>query len=66
MPAYVPVPVEYVNYAPAVLVGFVAIASAWYILWGRKNYRGPPTESVGLHPTVSHEAADINPSTKKD
>ncbi|KAK4159903.1 gaba permease [Cladorrhinum sp. PSN259] len=66
MPAYVPVPVEYVNYAPVVLVGFVAISSAWYVLWGRKNYRGPPTESVGVHATLSHQAADANPSVKKD
>jgi len=66
MPAYLPVTAETVNYAPVVFVGFVTIASVWYFVWGRKHYRGPPAESVGLA-TVSHhpELADA-PPTKKD
>lgn len=47
MPAYLPVTAATVNYAPVVFVAFVAIAFAWYLVWGRKHYRGPPTESLG-------------------
>ena len=50
MPAYLPVTASSVNYAPVVFVGFVVIALAWYAAWGRKNYRGPPTESLGEDP----------------
>ncbi|KAK5655201.1 hypothetical protein OQA88_6100 [Cercophora sp. LCS_1] len=56
MPAYIPVTAATVNYAPVVFVGFVVIASAWYFAWGHKNYRGPPTESVGVAPTQAQEA----------
>ncbi|KXX74761.1 Choline transport protein [Madurella mycetomatis] len=47
MPALLPVSPATVNYAPVVFVGFVAIASAWYAIWGRKHYQGPPTEHLG-------------------
>jgi len=47
MPAYLPVTPETVNYAPVVFVGFTAISAAWYFIWGRKNYQGPPTETFG-------------------
>jgi hypothetical protein len=30
------------NYASVVFVGFTAIAAAWYMVWGKKNYQGPP------------------------
>lgn len=46
MPAYLPVTAATVNYAPVVFVAFVAIASLWYFVWGRKNYAGPPKEEV--------------------
>ncbi|KAK4662384.1 uncharacterized protein QC763_700110 [Podospora pseudopauciseta] len=76
MPALLPVTPETVNYAPAVLVGFVAIAAAWYAVWGHKNYRGPPTESLGVQP-VSRDGGVVpglssgpqqasEPSIKKD
>jgi hypothetical protein len=57
MPAYLPVTASSVNYAPVVFVGFVVIAFAWYAAWGRKNYRGPPTESLGEDPTQGDHAA---------
>ncbi|KAK3684144.1 amino acid/polyamine transporter I [Podospora appendiculata] len=44
MPSYIPVTITTVNYAPVVFVAFIAISSAWYYAWGRKNYHGPPTE----------------------
>lgn len=50
MPAYLPVTATTVNYAPVVFVGFVSISAAWYFVWGRKHYRGPPTETIGLLP----------------
>tara|TARA_R110002003_G_scaffold424_1_gene19615 strand:+ start:3887 stop:4042 length:156 start_codon:yes stop_codon:yes gene_type:complete len=31
------------NYASVVFAGFFAIATAWYFVWGKKNYEGPPT-----------------------
>ncbi|KAK0649950.1 amino acid/polyamine transporter I [Cercophora newfieldiana] len=66
MPSYLPVTTATVNYAPVVFVGFVAISSGWYFVWGRKHYRGPPTESIGI-PALHNplEVAD-NTSTKKD
>ena len=68
MPAYLPVTAATVNYAPVVFVGFVCIASAWYTAWGRKNYRGPPTEHVG-QPLPAGTHGDIKKvvgSPKKD
>lgn len=46
MPAYLPVTAATVNYAPVVFVAFVALAGFWYLVWGRKNYRGPPKEEI--------------------
>ncbi|KAK0614911.1 amino acid/polyamine transporter I [Bombardia bombarda] len=58
MPIYIPVTSQTVNYAPVVFVGFFGIASVWYFAWGRKNYRGPPTETQGtVVPYASPEAA---------
>ncbi|KAL2166509.1 hypothetical protein VTG60DRAFT_2550 [Thermothelomyces hinnuleus] len=63
MPAYIPVTAASVNYAPVVFVGFVVIACAWYAVWGRRNYRGPPTESLGEDPMPAGQGAG---SSKKD
>ncbi|KAK9419622.1 putative Gaba permease [Seiridium unicorne] len=30
------------NYASAVFAGFAAISLAWYVVWGRKHFSGPP------------------------
>ncbi|KAI1347825.1 amino acid/polyamine transporter I [Xylaria sp. FL0043] len=44
MPTTVPVTdPSLANYAPVVFVGFTVISLVWYIVWGRKNYVGPPT-----------------------
>lgn len=45
MPTYLPVTLESMNYASVVFAGFVAIATGWYFIWGKKNYQGPPTQS---------------------
>ncbi|KAL2142042.1 hypothetical protein VTI28DRAFT_1612 [Corynascus sepedonium] len=63
MPAYLPVTAASVNYAPVVFVGFVVIACVWYAAWGRRNYRGPPTESLGEDPISGEQSAA---SPKKD
>jgi len=42
MPTTVPVTDTSMNYASVVFVGLLAIAMAWYFIWGRKNYEGPP------------------------
>ena len=31
------------NYASVVFVAFTFISMAWYVIWGYKNYAGPPT-----------------------
>lgn len=33
------------NYASAVFVGGVAICGIWYLVWGKKNYHGPPSQA---------------------
>jgi amino acid permease (GABA permease) len=43
MPSYLPVTAETVNYAPVVFVAAMGISGLWYLVWGRKNYAGPPT-----------------------
>lgn len=43
MPTNIPVEVTTVNYAPVVFVGAMVVCAAWYIIWGYKNYEGPPT-----------------------
>ena len=42
MPPALPVTPSSMNYASAVLVGFLAVAGAWYLAWGQQHYRGPP------------------------
>ncbi|KAI1133970.1 amino acid transporter [Hypoxylon sp. FL0543] len=43
MPTTVPITdPNQMNFASAVFVGFSLIAVAWYLAWGKKNYRGPP------------------------
>ncbi|KAL8935035.1 MAG: hypothetical protein Q9211_004917 [Gyalolechia sp. 1 TL-2023] len=43
MPTAIPVDKEYMNYASVVFFAFFVVATAWYFVWGKKNYRGPPT-----------------------
>lgn len=46
MPTLKEVTKESMNYASVVFFGFVLIAAVWYLVWGYKNYRGPPTDAV--------------------
>jgi len=48
-PFFSPVTLEGMNYASVVFVGFIFISTAWYFIWGRKNYRGPPTEAEDVN-----------------
>ncbi|KAJ6261346.1 hypothetical protein Dda_4016 [Drechslerella dactyloides] len=43
MPSYIPTTLTLMNYASVVFFGFTVISAAWYIIWGRRNYQGPPT-----------------------
>lgn len=43
MPTTIPVVPEYMNYASVVFFSFFVVATAWYFIWGKKNYEGPPT-----------------------
>ncbi|KAL8970146.1 MAG: hypothetical protein Q9197_003962 [Variospora fuerteventurae] len=45
MPTYVPIVPEYMNYASVVFFAFFVVATGWYFVWGKKNYRGPPTHT---------------------
>ncbi|KAF3019744.1 hypothetical protein E8E14_010164 [Neopestalotiopsis sp. 37M] len=43
MPSYIPVEAATMNYASVVFVAFTAVSIIWYVAWGRKHYKGPPT-----------------------
>ncbi|KAH8805359.1 amino acid/polyamine transporter I [Xylogone sp. PMI_703] len=58
MPTYLPVTASTVNYACAVFVGFIFIASAWYWIWGRRNYQGPPTSGIENVDGLVHQNGD--------
>lgn len=42
MPPAIPVTLSTMNYGSVVFVGGLAISAAWYFIWGRKHYQGPP------------------------
>lgn len=44
MPTAIPVTPQYMNYASVVFFAFFVISTAWYFIWGKKNYRGPPVQ----------------------
>ncbi|KAJ5555740.1 hypothetical protein N7535_008173 [Penicillium sp. DV-2018c] len=44
MPVTLPVTVETMTYASVVFVGFITLSMIWYMVYGRKNYRGPVEE----------------------
>lgn len=46
MPSTIPVTAETVNYAPVVFVGATVISAVWYVVWGHRNYAGPPTHDL--------------------
>ncbi|KAL8753313.1 MAG: hypothetical protein Q9199_005136 [Rusavskia elegans] len=47
MPTVLPVDKTTMNYASVVLMGFMALAAVWYVVYARKAYKGPPA-SDGL------------------
>ncbi|EXJ94240.1 hypothetical protein A1O1_02633 [Capronia coronata CBS 617.96] len=47
MPTALPVDEVTMNYASVVFVGFLVISAAWYVIYARKAYKGPP-ESDGI------------------
>lgn len=47
MPTTLPTNAVFMNYASVVWVGFMAISAAWYFIYARKVYKGPPA-SDGL------------------
>jgi amino acid transporter len=46
MPSAIPVTAATVNYAPVVFVGATLISALWYVVWGHRNYAGPPTHEL--------------------
>ncbi|KAL8663233.1 MAG: hypothetical protein Q9168_008130 [Polycauliona sp. 1 TL-2023] len=44
MPTAIPVTPDYMNYGSVVFFAFFVVATAWYFIWGKKNYSGPPTQ----------------------
>ncbi len=48
MPTVIPVVPEYMNYASVVFFAFFVVATAWYFVWGKRNYRGPPTHDLDV------------------
>jgi amino acid transporter len=50
---------DLMNYASVVFFAFFVISTAWYFIWGKKNYEGPPmTDDAVLQarrPSVVHQ-----------
>ncbi|KEF63234.1 uncharacterized protein A1O9_01211 [Exophiala aquamarina CBS 119918] len=44
MPSFLPTTADTMNYASVVFVGGVSVSAAWYFIWGRANYQGPPAK----------------------
>lgn len=42
MPTSIPVSPTTVNYAPVVFVFATGVSGIWYVVWGHRNYAGPP------------------------
>ncbi len=56
MPAYLPTTATTMNYASVVFVAGVAVSAMWYLVWGRKNYKGPP---VSEEEVIAHRVSII-------
>ncbi|KAF2259323.1 amino acid transporter [Lojkania enalia] len=46
MPSAIPVTPEYMNYASVVFFASIVVSAAWYFIWGKKNYAGPPADDT--------------------
>ncbi|KAL8852460.1 MAG: hypothetical protein Q9221_002690 [Calogaya cf. arnoldii] len=62
MPTAIPVVPDYMNYASVVFFAFFIVATAWYFVWGKKNYRGPPTHEDAV--LEARRASVIIPQAK--
>ncbi|KAH7357510.1 amino acid/polyamine transporter I [Pyrenochaeta sp. MPI-SDFR-AT-0127] len=49
MPTVLPVTKVSMNYASVVLVGFAGMSMGWYLLYGRKYFKGPPDEVADVY-----------------
>ena len=56
MPAQLPVTASSMNYTSVVFVGFATISFGWYLVWGRKNFDGPPV--TGFLQTIEEYPSD--------
>ena len=45
MPTSIPTTPSSMNYASVLFVFFAAVSVIWYVLWGRKHFKGPPVSS---------------------
>ncbi|KAJ7615945.1 choline transport protein [Roridomyces roridus] len=56
-PYVLPAEKETMNYSSVILVGFVVLTAFWWVVHGRKNYRGPrlPHVEAGRHVKVEDE-----------
>lgn len=54
MPSAIPVAAPTMNYASAVFFAFIVVSAVWYVIWGRKNYHGPPTHEDSI---LEHRAS---------
>ncbi|KAF9529855.1 amino acid transporter [Crepidotus variabilis] len=58
MPAVIPVTKNTMNYASVVFVGFGLISAIWYLINGRKNYKGPPNFKEDQNKNAQQELAN--------
>ncbi|KAK5268117.1 hypothetical protein LTR99_003050 [Exophiala xenobiotica] len=56
MPSYLPTTATTMNYASVVFVAGVAVSAIYYVVWGRKNYKGPP---VSEEEVIAHRVSIV-------
>ncbi|QRW25403.1 hypothetical protein RhiXN_07352 [Rhizoctonia solani] len=65
MPTAIPVTPQTMNYASVVFAGFTAISAVWYVVWGRKHYRGPQVSAADFLGDAVPVATAGHPGTKE-
>ncbi|TVY21443.1 Amino-acid permease [Lachnellula arida] len=77
MPIAIPVTPVSMNYASVVFMGFASISLIWYIISGRKNFKGPPVPvdhyagqdgqvaEEGIGRTITEDESSSNGSSEK-
>ncbi|QIX01753.1 hypothetical protein AMS68_007270 [Peltaster fructicola] len=60
MPVSIPVTASTMNYASVVFIGFACLSITWYVIRGRKDFKGPPVPT-DISPMVAGHAADSDP-----